>query len=329
MAWAAHSGDADLVSALLDHGALPNARLGDKRLSPLHYALHPSTTTVYVEVARVLIERGADPKDLDADGRSPLHYLASRIAAHTQEPKQAAVELLLEHGADAAAADEGGDTPLHYASAVGDSTTMLQLLLDHGASVSAANDSGFTALDAAVSSDHPPLAVFFFERGATPHVLLEAPSWPKDSLEVHRQFEISGKGFAFFGDWQRERGDTEGARAAYASSESQLRLGVAEFQRAVGAYRSAANQQGPNSREVATSVVSSAIGITAAALTGIGWVSVPGKHSEAEAKLNARADELGARRAATQKLLDEVSAKRAALAGAPLPLAPKDERRPP
>ena len=311
LASAAHSGDAELLSALLDGGALPNARVGAKRLSPLHFALHPSTSTVHLEAERVLLERGAEPKDVDTDLRSPLHYLASRPAAYTQERKQAAVQLLLEHGADATAPDAGGETPLHYAAAAGDSTALLQLLIDRQADVSVADANGLTPLDAAAAADHPSLAPFFFERGATPHVILTAPSWPKNSMEVHREFEISGRSFASFGDWKRDQGDTRAAREAWASSESQLRLAVAELQRAVSANRSAANLEGWSSKDVAADVATVALGRVIAPLVG---VPEPGAdQKENRKKLNGRAEELEIERAKTQKLLDEVVAKRAAL----------------
>ena len=314
MTRAVQAGDAELVSALLDHGADPNLHSGPLQVTPLHSALHRSTTTIYVDAARVLLDRGADPKSVDSQGATPLDYLAARRVVYIQQAKEAGVRLLLERGADAAARDADGWTPLHYSAASGDSGGVLQLLLDHGASVSAADRAGLTPLDAAIAGGSEPGARYLFEHGAAPHVLLAGPSWPAHATEVHRQFAISGKGFALFGDWKRERGEPEAARAAYESAETQLGLAVAEFQRAVGAFRSAATQaEQPNSKQVAVAAISSAVGITALVLTGVGWVSLPGHNPENMARLNAIADKIGQERDASRHLLEEVEAKRAAL----------------
>lgn len=316
MVYAAHAGNVELLTALLDHGADVNHPAGEIRVTPLHLVLDRLTTTIYIDAARLLLDRGADPNRPDSGGDTPLHYLAARKVIEIQAAKAAAIQLLLERGAVATVTDAGGWTPLHLSASVGDSDALLQLWLDHGAQVGVADKHGITPLDVAVTADHEPAARFLIAHGAAPRIILAGPNWPADSTDVHRQFQISGKSFALLGDWKREQGETRAARAAYETAESQLGLAVAELQRAVGAYRSAATQaENPSSGQIAASAISTAVGVTAAALTGVGWVTRPGPTDVTVAKLNALADKIDVERAATQHLLDEVQAKRASLPG--------------
>lgn len=63
---------------------------------------------VYAEVAKALIESGADVNRKDESGYSMLHFAVGRNNASI-------VKDLIEHGADVNAKDPQGKTPLHYA----------------------------------------------------------------------------------------------------------------------------------------------------------------------------------------------------------------------
>lgn len=76
------------------------------RLRPLHQAILRRR----VEVARVLLERGADPRLADATARSPLQMAVDRGDV-------ALVDLLLNAGAEVNVRDKAGWTPLHHAGA--------------------------------------------------------------------------------------------------------------------------------------------------------------------------------------------------------------------
>ena len=81
----------------------------------------------HVDLARLLIEYGADAAAQSKDGTTPLH-LASE-GGHVDLDR-----LLIEHGADVAAQSKAGMTPLHLASKEGH-VDLVRLLIKHGADV--------------------------------------------------------------------------------------------------------------------------------------------------------------------------------------------------
>ena len=76
-------------------------------ITPLHETIRPGRH-VGLDIARLLIEKGAKVNAADSLGRTPLHWAASRD--HVKF-----VELLLENGADVQARDHKGKTPLQLA----------------------------------------------------------------------------------------------------------------------------------------------------------------------------------------------------------------------
>jgi len=78
------------VSAQDEHGRTP---------------LHLAAGMGQVDVARMLVERGADMSAQDEHGRTPLHLAASRGRVDV-------ARMLVERGADVSAQDEHGSTPL-------------------------------------------------------------------------------------------------------------------------------------------------------------------------------------------------------------------------
>jgi hypothetical protein len=87
-----------------------------------------------VELAQLLIERGADieAKDADASFHTVLY-----LAIHLENNRL--VALLLAHGADATLANQQGWTPLHTACLCNEGEAV-KLLIVHGAIVDASND---------------------------------------------------------------------------------------------------------------------------------------------------------------------------------------------
>jgi len=123
---AVREGDLDMVELLIKY-ANPNIK-NNKGLLPIHYAkncqimtkllqitkdlnirdatlLHNAAKNGCKEVAKFLLDNGADPNVRDDEGRTPLHYASNVEVA----------ELLLKHGADPNAQDNEGNTPLHVA----------------------------------------------------------------------------------------------------------------------------------------------------------------------------------------------------------------------
>jgi ankyrin repeat protein len=106
---AAHFGHADAVQLLLRHGANVRARSTNPLDNePLHAALAGRS----LDVARLLLDAGADPNAVEHGGYAPLHQAA--------EPGDLPlIRLLLDRGARPDRKDDQGRTPLDLAEAGG------------------------------------------------------------------------------------------------------------------------------------------------------------------------------------------------------------------
>jgi ankyrin repeat protein len=111
-------------------------------------ALHLASYFDRPEMARLLLERGADANAVSRNAMSlrPLH---SAAASRSLEM----VRLLLDHGAQADVKQHGGWTPLHSAAAHGD-VAMIELLLNRGADPAPTADDGRTPRDMAAEKGH-------------------------------------------------------------------------------------------------------------------------------------------------------------------------------
>jgi ankyrin repeat protein len=121
---------------------------GDDGFAPLHLAAYFGQ----LEVARLLLERGADPNAVASnDSRvTPLH---SAVSARRRD----LAGLLLALGASANAVQKGGWTPLHAAAHNGDEA-IVDLLLLRGADATRPADDGRTPPDLADEGGHAALA---------------------------------------------------------------------------------------------------------------------------------------------------------------------------
>ena len=131
-------GNADIARLLLEHGADGKAQ-NDNGRTPLLL----SSGYGHVEVAQMLLEQGADTETRDHRGKSPLERAS--MEGHVE-----VVRLLLKHGADANAQGNYGLTPLHIASLYGCVGTA-RALLEHGADANAQNPNHVTPLHLASS----------------------------------------------------------------------------------------------------------------------------------------------------------------------------------
>ena len=120
--------------------------------------LHLSSRKGHLNLARMLVDRGADVSAQDENGWIPLHRASSM--GHID-----VVQMLVECGADVSTQDKDGRTPLHRASSMGH-IDVAQMLVERGADVSAHDKNGWTPLHWAFSRSHVDVARMLVERGA-------------------------------------------------------------------------------------------------------------------------------------------------------------------
>ncbi|XP_050336181.1 transient receptor potential channel pyrexia isoform X2 [Bactrocera neohumeralis] len=147
-------GNAHIAKVLLDRGADPNRFDGKKEVTPLHCAASAKS----VECILLLLKRKAHI-NIGIEKRSALHFAIDRNAVEC-------VETLLKYGADPNTPQVYTETPLHTACALGFSKCV-ELLLNHGADVRSQFGEGkLTALHLAAENDYVECVRLLLEHGA-------------------------------------------------------------------------------------------------------------------------------------------------------------------
>jgi ankyrin repeat protein len=160
--YAAFSGMHDIATFLIvEHALDVNAWGFYEDETPLDVAMRRG----HVEVARVLLEHGADREARDLLGWSPLERASE--GGHVE-----LVQVLLEYGADVNARDELGCTPLFWASDLGKPASV-RALIKHGADVKASDKDNQTPLHRAGTEE---VAQILLEHGADANAL-ESRNW--------------------------------------------------------------------------------------------------------------------------------------------------------
>ena len=174
----------DLVKALLDHGANPNARMKNgsrkspaERIGPSqNSALAGATPLILaagagdVEVMRALLAKGADPK-ITTEDRTTALMAAAGVGLSENRPREGearaleAVKLLIELGADPNASNKWGTTPLHGAAYTG-GNSIIRYLVEKGANLNVADQFGQTPLS--IAEGDPNYLSDDFERRSNP-----------------------------------------------------------------------------------------------------------------------------------------------------------------
>lgn len=131
-------GDLPRLKAIFDSCEL-DARGGYSKRTALAFVACPD------ELARWLVEQGADIGAQDTYGETPLHTRAGHW--------QGEIGILLDLGAEVNARDSRGETPLHRAARVGN-VSAVRLLLEHGALTDVVDSRQLTPLALALRDCH-------------------------------------------------------------------------------------------------------------------------------------------------------------------------------
>lgn len=156
---AVEAGDLARVTALLDADAGLVSAPDDSLYN--YQPLHTAAAAGQLEIARLLLARGASVDGPDSDRSTPLH-----VAAVRRQPEM--VSLLLEAGADPNFQDDRGAWALSFAASGGDSACVHRLL-EAGARLDLVNDNGMTLAHYAIRPALGDLLARVLEAGVDPN----------------------------------------------------------------------------------------------------------------------------------------------------------------
>lgn len=156
----------DVIQALIDHKANVNAQLtavsiikkaaqdnADRTLGTGATAFMRAARSGDVEVMKLLLDHGADPKLQNKDGVNALIVAAGAGYTDANRGTEAqaldAVKLCVSLGLDVNAETDKGETAMHGAARRG-ANTIIQYLADNGGKINAANKQGLTPYDLAM-----------------------------------------------------------------------------------------------------------------------------------------------------------------------------------
>jgi uncharacterized protein len=193
----------DFIKLILDLGAEVNTRLAYE--TEVHVASHvfwlkeegatPFFRAAYggdVEVMKLLLAHGADPRTSTKDETTPLMAFAGvgftlGIVHHrSHQEDMEALNLLLELGADVNAANAQGMTPLMGAAQRG-ANDEIRVLVEHGAKLDA-RDKGTYCGDARRTCSGPGMLALNFAKGVA--VTVEAPVYRPETVALIKQLMI-------------------------------------------------------------------------------------------------------------------------------------------
>ncbi len=161
MIYAMHSfGNSELAKKMIEKGADVQVYSGIGS-NLLHYA----ALNDYPDVAQMLLEKGVDPNHKNEDGNTPLMHAC-------WYGKFEMSKLLIEYGADVNVRNNEGDTPLINAlTNGGHPDELFHLLIENGADIHAKDDEGYTPLlRALINYRRSDIAIKLIDMGADIHV---------------------------------------------------------------------------------------------------------------------------------------------------------------
>ena len=168
---AVKTGNIDIIKALIERNDLqyPGTGLfqGSKTLTQadLNIKTHEGKTALHLailnrqdDIAKLLIENGANLDTKDNEAKTALH-----LAIEDNQDELA--KLLIEKGAVIDTQDNDGQTALHYALRKG-KNEIVQLLLEKGADLNIQTRWGSNALHVAIYAEQDDIAKLLIEKGA-------------------------------------------------------------------------------------------------------------------------------------------------------------------
>ncbi|KAL2916995.1 hypothetical protein HK105_203427 [Polyrhizophydium stewartii] len=129
----------------------------------MHTALFLAVQYGHGETVNILIQHGANVKQLDPDDRSPLHWAA--LCGHLS-----VVSLLISCEVEIDARDAEGKTPVHCAAYNGH-TEVLSFLVKNGAKANIKDNEGVSALHWATCGNHDDCVELLIQLNASPNIL--------------------------------------------------------------------------------------------------------------------------------------------------------------
>ena len=248
--WMVTADPMPLIRKLLDAGANPNAlvnntprarmREGSPRIV-FATALMRAAFAADLELVKLLLERGADPKIISRDGETMVSAAAGLAFIHgyhrgkSPEERLQVVKLFVELGNDVNQADDYGITPLMAAGNYGN-VPIIQYLIDAGADL-AAHDLG-KKNDGQFGSSNEPLMPIDYAIGVGTFV-------PNNAVIIHED------AVALMARVMKERGivhtTSECTLRGFTCSQAKVDPKVAtpaEIMRARGSWQSAIRSRG-------------------------------------------------------------------------------------
>lgn len=162
-------GAGSLVEELLQRGIEIDSKTNSSDFNPGTSALHIASKYCNEDKVRILLSYGADPRKLDSNQRTALHFASyadnntfSSEHSFPEDRACAIVKLLIDSALDMVdARDEDGATPLLLAAKTIQSTfSILKFLRQKGADITAVNNNNENALHLAASCSHTYPALY-------------------------------------------------------------------------------------------------------------------------------------------------------------------------
>ncbi|KAL2080256.1 hypothetical protein ACEWY4_024049 [Coilia grayii] len=158
---AVESGNVGVVKELL--GALSEAQLRARRSRDGNSALHICCRRKDAEMAKILVESGANVDAQNDEGQTPLHIAAG-------EGDEASLKILYQSKANPNIADKMDRSPLHVAAEHGHTNIVEMLTEKFKSNVLARTKDGSTLLYVASQCGHPETALAFLKKGVPLHM---------------------------------------------------------------------------------------------------------------------------------------------------------------